>query len=144
MRRAVAIVALLLAGCGGSSGPHMSKAAYVKRGDAICARYTKAISRLGTPTKITQIGPFIGQALPVLQQTVRQLGRLAPPSDLESEYGKFMDAARGTVSRATALRSAAANADSNEVQRLLHEATAASAQRAALAHAAGLDACALS
>jgi len=143
MRRAALIAALLLAGCGGSGGTHLPKDVYVRRGDAVCARYTAAIKTLGTPTKLTQIGPFITRALPVLQQTVRDLGRLKPPSDLESQFGQFMDAARATVARAEALRSAAANADAQQVQGLLKQAAASSGQRASLAHKAGLEACAL-
>ena len=50
MRRVLAgaaAAALLLAGCGGSSGPHLSEAAYQHQGAAICTRYQSAIRKLG-------------------------------------------------------------------------------------------------
>jgi hypothetical protein len=136
--------ALLVAGCGASSGPHLSPAAYKRQGDAICGRYQTAIHKLGQPTKLGDIGPFITRALPILTHTVGDLGRLHPPADREGDFGRFLTAARATVTRAQALRAAAAKADAAEVQRLLKEAATASSQRAALARKAGLDTCALS
>jgi len=133
----------VLAGCG-DSGPHLPKAEYVRRGDAICARYKATISKLGQPRKLDEVGPYIANALPPLERTVRDLGKLAPPSDLESGFGKFMDAVRATLTRAKAIRTAAAKADGLEVERLLKEASRASKDRAALAKAAGLKTCALS
>lgn len=142
MRRAAVVLTLALAGCG-SSGPHLSKAEYVRRADAICGRYQAAITRLGQPTKISEIGPYIAKALPALSKAVDDLGRLAPPSDLESQFRKFMGAARDTVTRAKALRAAASAADGNQVQRLLNAAAKAGSGRTALAHAAAIDGCAL-
>jgi hypothetical protein len=141
-RAGVALVAVLVAGCG-SSGPHLSKAEYTSRATAICQRYQGAIVKLGQPTRITDIGPFIAKALPELTKTVDALGKLAPPESLQSEYEKFMAAARATVARAKALRDAAAAADGSEVQRLLKDAAKATSARVALADAAGLGACAL-
>ncbi|MDX6641486.1 MAG: hypothetical protein QOF12_2497 [Solirubrobacteraceae bacterium] len=143
VRRATLAAALFLAGCG-SSGPHLSMAAYTRQGDAICSRYQADIHGLGQPTKLTDIGPFITKALPILERTVSALGGIHPPSDREAQYGKFLAAARGTVTRAKALRAAATKADAPTVQQLLGAAARASAPRAALARAAGLSACALS
>ena len=144
MRRAsLAIAAAVLAGCG-SGGPHLPKDVYQRRADTICRRYQAEIAKLGQPTKLAEIGPFIQKALPVLDRTVHDLGRLAAPEGLDSQFGKFMDAARATVARARARRDAASNADGAEVQRILREAAKASSQRAALAKAAQLPGCALS
>ena len=143
MRRfcAALATAALLAGCGGS-GNGAGKDKYVKAGDAICAGYQAAIAKLGQPSTLGEVGPFITKALPVLQKTVTALGRLKPPDDLSDEYAKFIDAARQAAGRATALRDAALKSDAAEVQRLLREAVAASKARVPLAHAAGLETCA--
>lgn len=140
MKRALALTALLLVGCGGGDKGG-DKATYEKDGQAICADYRTAIARLGQPTTVTELGPYIAKAMPVLTRTVRRLERLDPPSDLAGEYAAFRDAARQTVDRARALRDAAAKADGPEVQRLLKEAAQASRRRDALAKAAGLEAC---
>jgi hypothetical protein len=143
VRRAALLVALTaLAGCG-SSGPHLSQAAYIRQGNAICSHYETAIHGLSQPAKITDLGRFITQALPILQRTVTRLGRLRPPSERADAFGKFLAAARATVTRAKALRDAAAKADGPAVQSALHQATRASGPRAGLARAAGLAACAL-
>lgn len=140
MRWTWLLLAAVLAGCGGSNGGN--KESYVKAGNAICADYQVAIAKLGQPTTLGEIGPYITKALPVLTKTVAELGHLNPPDDLSDEYAKFIDAARQTTGRATALRGAAAKADATEVQRLLKEAAAASKARAPLARAAGLETCA--
>lgn len=143
MRPALAVLALAgLAGCGGGGDKGGDPAAYRKAGDAICTDYQAAIAKLGQPAKLTEIGPYIEKALPVLTSTVERIGRLDPPSDLRDEYETFRDAARQTVDRAEALRKAAGEANADEVQRLLDEAAQASRRRVGLARDAGLEACA--
>lgn len=145
MRRwaALVVAAAVLAGCGGGSGPHLSEAAYQQRGAAVCGHYDKAIRALGQPTKLTQIGPFITRAMPILSRTVTQLGAIHPPAARADDFGRFLAAARGTVARARSLRAAAAKADGPAVERLLKEAARATGARDRLAQRAGLPACAL-
>lgn len=144
MRRLAACAALsvLLAGCGGGR-PHLSEAAYQQRAGAVCGGYQSALARLGVPTKLTQIGPYITRAMPILTRTVGQLGGLDPPSARTDAFARFLAAARRTVARARSLRAAASRADAPAVQRLLGQAARASGTRARLARAAGLPGCAL-
>lgn len=147
MRRAVALVlavtAVPAAGCG-SSGPHQPRAQYERRGDAICSRYTAAIGRLGRPAKLSDLGPYITKAVPLLSRTVGQLERLAPPDGGDDAHERFLEAARATLSRARDLRAAARRADGDAVQRLLGDAAKRSGELARAARATGLDACVLS
>jgi len=140
MRRAALAVLLLVVGCGGANGGDRTK--YVHAGNRICSDYDTAIGKLGQPTALGEIGPYIGKALPVLTRAVDRLHRLDPPADLAGRYATFMDAATATLDRAKALRAAAGRADAAEVQRLLKEATRAGRARVGLARAAGLEACA--
>jgi hypothetical protein len=140
VRRAAALVCLaFVAGCGDEGG---DKATYVKAGDEICTAYANDIAKLGQPDTLTEIGPYVTKAMPVLQRAVGRLEKLDPPSDLRDAYDKFRDTARATVDRADRLREAAAAGDSVEVESLLAEAAKASAARAGLARDAGLEACA--
>jgi hypothetical protein len=137
---ALAAAALLAAGCGGDEGG--DRATYERDGEAICADYEAAIDRLDAPQKLTEIGPYLARALPVLERAATRLDRLDPPGELREEHEAFRDAARATAERARALRDAASKADAAEVRRLLAEAAKASTERVELARAAGLPACA--
>ena len=136
---AAAAVLVLVAGCGSAGG---DKGKYVKAGDEICNAYANDIAKLGQPETVTQIGPYLAKAMPLLERVAGRLAKLDPPSDLKDSYEKFRDAARATVDRATRLRQAAEAGDTAEVKALLAEAAKASADRVALAKAAGLEACA--
>ena len=146
-RRALALVlgaalASAAGGCGGDAGgPRLSRAQYVKRGDAICSRYTARIKALGSPEQLTDIAPYIAKALPELSRTVDQLGRLRPPKELDAAFARYLAAARATRKRAFDLRDAASRADSGAVQRLLGQAARAGSATDALARRAGLEAC---
>lgn len=133
--------ALLLAGCGGGAGGGDPEA-YVRDGEATCADYEAKIAKLDQPQQLRDIGVYISQATPILQDTVRRIEALDPPADLRDEYETFRAAARETLERAEALRRSAASGDSAEVERLLAEAREASARRVELARGAGLERCA--
>jgi hypothetical protein len=141
VRRAGLLCLVALAGCGGGDDGG-DRDAYVASGDAICRDYEAAIGKLDQPVELGDIGPYIADALPVLERTAGRIEALDPPADLRDEFAAFRDAARQTVTRAEALRRAAEQGDSGEVERLLDEAGKASERRVGLARAAGLDACA--
>jgi hypothetical protein len=133
--------ATLAAGCGGGDKGG-DKAKYVRAGNAICARYSKDIAKLGQPTTLGEIGPYITKAMPIVSRTVGEIAKLDPPGDLKDAYETFRDAAQQTLDRATKLRNAADAGDGEQVRTLLREATAASKRRVGLARAAGLETCA--
>lgn len=143
MRRPALVVlaaVAALAGCGGGGGG--DKATYVRQGNAICARYAKAIAKLGQPTTLGDIGPYITKAMPILTRTVGEVTKLDPPDELADAFGKFREAAQATLDRANRLRNAADAGDGQQVKALLTEATAASKRRVGLARDAGLETCA--
>lgn len=143
MRRAGPLALVVVAGCGGAGGGGGGDpAVYERSGNAICESYEQQIAKLGQPAKVTEIGPYIARAMPLLTRTVERIERLDPPGDRREEFEAFRDAARETTTRAEALRAAAQAADADEVQRLLAQAAAASERRKGLARDAGLDACA--
>lgn len=142
MKRAGVVALAALAGCGGGEGEGGDPKTYRTTGDAICRDYQAAIGKLGQPAKVTEIGPYIEKALPVLTRTVARIEKLDPPGELGEEFAEFREAARATVGRAEAIRAAAAGSDGDEVQRLLAEAAKASERRRTLAGDAGLEACA--
>jgi hypothetical protein len=133
--------ALALAGCGDSGPPRLSKPEYQRRASAICTGYFARIKTLGTPDKFEAIAPYIAKAIPILSQTVDQLGRIRPPKDQSDAYGRFLAAIRATRERDVQLRNAAARADGRAVQSLLADAARAGPAADRLARAADLPAC---
>jgi len=143
-RRAVLIAlagAVAVAGCGDSGPPRMSKAAYQRRGEAICTNYLSQIDKLGRPDQLDQIAPYLAKALPILSVTVDRLGTLRPPKDLDDQFTRYLDAMRATRKRAFDLRNAAARADGARVQGLLSDAARAGTTTDELARKAQLSGC---
>ena len=133
--------ALGVAGCGDSGPPRMSKADYERRAGDICTSYLDRIRKLGRPTELTEISPFIAKALPILSETVDRLGTLRPPEEFDDEFGRYLDAMRATRKRAIDLRNAAARADGAAVEGLLADAARAGSTTDELARKAGLEVC---
>jgi hypothetical protein len=119
----------------------MSKAAYERRGEAICTNYLSQIDKLGRPDQLDQIAPYLAKALPILAVTVDRLGTLRPPKDLGDEFSRYLDAMRATRKRAFDLRNAAARADGAAVRGLLSDAARAATSTDDLARKAQLPAC---
>jgi hypothetical protein len=133
--------ALTVAGCGDSGPPRMSKEAYQRRGDAICTSYLDRIKKLGTPSELSEISPYIAKALPILSETVDRLGTLRPPKALDDEFESYLEAMQATRKRAIDLRNAAARADGGAVEGLLADAARAGSTTDDLARKAELEAC---
>ena len=145
-RRAAAIalagaVAVVGGGCDNDGPPRMSKAAYERRGDAICTSYESRIRKLGRPDQLQEIAPYLAKALPILSETVDRLGALRPPKDLDDEFNRYLESIRATRKRAFDLRNAAARADGQAVQGLLGDAARAGRTTDELARKAQLQAC---
>ena len=144
-RRRAAVVALAgavaVGGCGDSGPPRMSKAAYERRGGAICANYLSQIRKLGRPNQLNEIAPYLAKALPILSETVDRLGTLRPPKDLDDQFSRYLDAMRETRKRAFDLRNAAARADGQAVEGQLADAARAGTATDELARKAQLPAC---
>lgn len=133
--------AMAIGGCGDSGPPRMSKAAYERRGGAICANYLSQIAKLGRPDQLQEIAPYLAKALPILSETVDRLGALRPPKDLDDEFDRYLEAMRATRKRAFDLRNAAARADGQAVEGLLADAARAGRTTDELARKAQLQAC---
>jgi hypothetical protein len=74
VRRApfLVLAVALLAGCGGKS--------YTAKADAICKKYTKETTALGTPSNIAELAVVADKTLPILDRAARELAALEPPA----------------------------------------------------------------
>jgi hypothetical protein len=73
----------VLAGCGSSGEKRLSKDEYARRADAICARFNqqqpKALNLQNVTVK--EVERLAAQTLPLLDRTIADLRKLAPPKD---------------------------------------------------------------
>jgi hypothetical protein len=105
---AVAVV-LAFTGCGGSDGP--TKAAYVKSGDALCAKgnataraaQEKAMAEFGdSPTEAQVTGLLTSSVFPALEDRLKQLRALKKPGDDADELGGIYDELEAELKKAEA------------------------------------------
>jgi hypothetical protein len=90
---AVAAFALVAGGCGGGGGKRLSKAEFVSRADAICAKYEKRVQNrmAGVPAgDQKQLASSIKNVLPLIRKGNDELRSLKPPGSLQSRFDSWM------------------------------------------------------
>lgn len=104
------VVASLVTGCGGDDGKSSSgltKAEFVKKGNAICKRHNDKISaaaskvlaggRLPSPKQFGKLA--MATIVPEYSAQLQELGRLKPPSEKAEAYRGWLDESRATRAR---------------------------------------------
>jgi hypothetical protein len=113
---AVAAFALVAGGCGGGGGKRLSKAEFVSRADAICAKYEKRVQNrmAGVPAgDQKQLASSIKNVLPLIRKGNDELRSLKPPGSLQSRFDSWMVLADAEVGAAQKLQEAL---DKNDIQ----------------------------
>jgi len=87
---------VVLAGCGSGGSKRLSKAEYAKRADAVCARFNRQQPSLPSLQNVTvrQVERLANQTLPLLDRTITDLRRLAPPKDEQMLADRWLGALR--------------------------------------------------
>jgi hypothetical protein len=96
-----AVIALTLAGCGGSSS--LSSDQLNSRATRTCNLARRLTNRIATPTLPHQGTRFINRGVAALTPELAALNTLRPPSDLAGDYKDALEASAGEL---RALRSA--------------------------------------
>lgn len=133
---AVVAACVVAAGCGGGSG-HLTKSEFLKEGNAICAKGTRKIDRLGLtafktpghPTPAETVAFAKKVAVPITQSELDHLRALKPPKGDESTVKTLLEKAQAAVDRVRANPSLLGGANGSD-------------EANALARAYGLTACA--
>ena len=99
----------LLAGCGGgddssSTATALTKAEFLKQGNAICAKGNKATDQLvnqtftqGKKPTEAQLEKFTSQAAPIVQQQIDGLRALGAPTGGEQQVNQILDDAQSAL-----------------------------------------------
>jgi hypothetical protein len=105
-RTSLLAASVLLAACGGSGDKRLSKAEYAKRADAICARFNRQQPPAPTSQNVTvrQVLRIAEQTLPLLDRTIADLERLAPPKDEQTLADRWLASLRRLRADAAKIR----------------------------------------
>lgn len=90
MRAALAILVLLLAGCGGGN----SRADFVADATEICKRTEERVKALGTPESFTETQLYARQAKDAVGDEIAELGDLTPPPELDDAFARYLGTLR--------------------------------------------------
>jgi hypothetical protein len=137
----VGVLALLVAGCGGSGGKRLDRGAYVSQADAICRDVAKRQQALKPPTSLATIPAYVDKSLPIVDSGTERLRKLEPPKELDAKVKDWLDALDQSRVQLVALKKAAEDKDVDRVQALGAGATTSISQTHALARAIGLHDC---
>ena len=116
----------LLAGCGGGGG-RLSASEFRSKADAICGDYNAKIKRTsagvnGSDPKV--IAAALDKVIPLVQEGEVKLRKLKPPSDLQSDWDRWLKLGDEQISIAKKLRDAAKSSDEASFTKRLQELTA--------------------
>jgi hypothetical protein len=112
-------VALVAGGCGSGDGKRLSKAEFVSRADAICAKYEKRVqSRMADVPAgdQKQLASSIKNVLPLIRKGNDELRSLKPPGSLQSRFDSWMGLADAEVGAARNLQNALEKNDIQAIQ----------------------------
>jgi hypothetical protein len=130
---AATIVALLVAGCGGSSNGNTTASASAKspmvaRADALCKTLNErrkaankqvgAVTSIASLRKVAEVAPFL-QAFE--RNTLAELRKLTPPSELATAWQKILAGAELLTERAGKLGASASAKNLKAVEALIKE-----------------------
>ncbi len=132
---------LLTTACGGGGGERLSQEEFQSQANAICAKYQKQLTALGTPSSIDEIPDLVDRALGILNKEIDEVSALSPPEELQDQFDAMLAAADKTKQAADDLSTAAKAGDAAAVQDALDAGNAASDEADQLSTELGLDEC---
>jgi hypothetical protein len=140
----VSIATGVLAGCGGGSGSEqVSAAELVKRADAICAAEKASFNRVQAhpPPNAKIAAEQTDELVQATESASAQLRDLRPPQDLQSAYGRYLEARDRVIDQMNRGKDAAQDQDSAGYGAAQAAVAREAPERRKLARAVGLKVC---
>lgn len=147
MRSRVALFAgvltLLLAACGGGSGEDDALTAdqFRQQADSICRQYEDKIKALGSPSSLSDLGDYVDQVIPIIDEGNGKLADLQPPAELADDWDRAMALQDQNLGVAKNLQQAIRDQDTAKVQELIQTLDETDAKSNEIARGIGLEDC---
>jgi hypothetical protein len=115
---AVAVLLLLVTGCGGG----LSKSELVAKGDAICKRINTRMAKEPDPKTTQDLQRLANRTVELSDPAIADMGKLEPPSHLESDFKKFVASLKRQRDLTKQIGAAAGKDDTAKIQEIGAEA----------------------
>lgn len=131
---ALAVLALVVAGCGGSddtgsnsgngSGsakpvtPALTKSELVTKADAICQDMQDELDDVPSPESLSDLAAAYGTAFDASASALKDLNSLTPPADLEGDYNSWTDKLEEMNELTAEIRDAAKSGSQSKVDEI--------------------------
>ena len=135
---AVALLLLLLAGCGGDG---LSKQELVAEGDKICSRINKQIAKEPDPKSAADLERLAERTVELSDPAIKDMEALEPPDELEKDFAAFVKSLKEQRDLTKQIGEAAGAGDNEKIQKIGTDAQKAQAGYQKLADKIGFKEC---
>ena len=134
---AVAVILLLVAGCGGG----LSRDELVAKGDAICKRVNTRMAKEPDPQSAADLERLAKRTVQISDPAIADMKALDPPSELESDFTKFVASLKRQRDLTKEIGDAAAAGDTAKIQKVGADAQKAEQEYRRLTGKIGFNEC---
>jgi hypothetical protein len=140
---AMAILAVLLASCGGGTTPEpgVSPATFAQKGNDVCRRYHAKFNQVKEVRSTRDFKRWSRQILPVMTAGVKEFEGLTPPASSKADWDHYVALARDQLALVRQLGRQGARNSHNGVDHVLVKVKHNNAQSDPIARKLKLDAC---
>ena len=137
------LLTLLLAACGGGSDEDHSLTAdqFRRQADSICRQYEDKIKALESPSSVNELGGYVDQVIPIIEEGNDKLADLQPPAELADDWDRAMELQDQNLGVAKDLQQAIRDQDTAKVQELIQTLDETDAKSNEIARSIGLEDC---
>jgi hypothetical protein len=111
---AVAVLVLLVAGCGGG----LSKDELVAKADAICKRVNQRMAKEPDPKSAADLERLAKRTVAISNPAIRDMEALEPPDELKADFKKFIASLKQQLDLTKKIGAAAAKGDTAGIQKV--------------------------
>jgi hypothetical protein len=111
---AVAVLVLLVAGCGGG----LSKDELVAKADAICKRVNQRMAKEPDPKSAADLERLAKRTVAISNPAIHDMEALEPPSELKADFTKFIASLKQQLELTKKIGAAAAEGDTAGIQKV--------------------------